>query len=650
MSHGTFRQKMHYRFDTFMAKGGRSIFIALVLAFTGSVVVFGAIRGIINMFVPKGAEREGGFLNQVYQAFNHLSDPGTMAYDIDSSGWFKLTAIISGMVGVVIFSALIAFITTALDQKLAQLKKGHSKVIEDDHSLILGWNERVAEILRELFLANESEDDPCVVILSEHEKEFMDDYLNVTLPDTMNTRIVTRSGAISSLAQLDVVSVNTCRSAIVLASANQGASDEEMAASDTKVIKTVLALAAAREEGKELNIVAEIFEERNRKIVENIAPGEVITVDTNEILAKILVQTSRSVGLSVVYGEILSFDGCEMYFHSDDWGDISFGELAYRWPDGIPMGLRHGDGTMTINPDPSVAVKSDDDVLILAEDDSTIEYRSEAVERPRDIPLVDRRHDLGIERELIIGWTPKIEIILNEYADYLLDGSSVDIMLRAPDASVRGEIERIDRDLSGVDIRLLDEDPLTTEGLMAVEPFNYDNIIILSQAQENGDDERTDSETIVILLLLRRIFDANRDKVGKTKLITEVLDSENQPLVARAGVQDFIISNRFVSMLLAQISEDGDIKQVYDDLFEEDGSEIYLKSADLYFEQLPIEVSYADMIAIAQKREEVCLGVKLHEHEQNPDRNYGVKLIPEKDVRYTIGPEDALVVLAEDET
>jgi hypothetical protein len=223
-------------------------------------------------------------------------------------------------------------------------------------------------------------------------------------------------------------------------------------------------------------------------------------------------------------------------------------------------------------------------------------------------------------------------------------------MLRAPDASVRHEVEQIDRELSDVNIRLLDEDPLTTEGLIAIKPFEYDNIIILSQAQEDGDDERTDSETIVILLLLRRIFADHPDKVGKTKLITEVLDSENQPLVARAGVQDFIISNRFVSMLLAQISEDSDIKQVYDDLFEEDGSEIYLKPANLYFDQLPIEVTYADLIGIAQKRQEICLGVKLKQYEQDEDRNYGVKLIPEKDTSYTLGPEDALVVLAEDET
>ena len=37
----------------------------------------------------------------------------------------------------------------------------------------------------------------------------------------------------------------------------------------------------------------------------------------------------------------------------------------------------------------------------------------------------------------------------------------------------------------------------------------------------------------------------------ETKLITEVLESANRELVAHTGVDDFIISNRMVSMIFA---------------------------------------------------------------------------------------------------
>ena len=117
-----------------------------------------------------------------------------------------------------------------------------------------------------------------------------------------------------------------------------------------------------------------------------------------------------------------------------------------------------------------------------------------------------------------------------------------------------------------------------------------------------------------------------------------------------AGVHDFIISNRFISMLMAQVSEDKGIKQVYDDLFSEEGSEIYLKPAELYFDEFPVTVSFADVIAAAQLRQEICIGVKVKAHEKSIEENFGVKLNPSKDYEYVLEENDALVVVAEDET
>lgn len=661
MAGASWSQVFRYKFDNFMARGGSSIFMVLVVVFLGLWISLTVVRGVFVAALPNSVvvERHGDIdenelgtgakvLRGGWLTFLQLTDPGNMAQDIESSALYKVFAIISGIAGVILAGSLIAFITTALDQKIAELRKGHSRVVEEDHTLILGWNERIIEILRELVLANESEDNPCVVILSQQDKEFMDDYIALHLHDSLNTRIVTRSGAESSLVNLEIASVENCRSCIILATCGAGAPKEQKMRSDTVATKTILAVMASRE-SSELPIVAEIFHERNREIISQVSEL-VVAVDTDEILAKILVQTSRSVGLSVVYGEMLSFDGCELYFHGADWGDVSFGELAYRFPDGVPMGIRRASGDLLVNASIDTRLEEGDEILILAEDDSTIEYRSSPVARPRELTLAGGRLERTIERELLIGWTPKVETIIREYADYVLAGSSIDLMLREADDTVRDKISALDEELSGVTLRLVDADPLQTSDLLSVNPWEYDNIIILSQSSADGDDERVDSETIIILLMLRKIFDSRDDEDRKPRLITEVLDSENQELIARSGVNDFIISNRFVSMILAQISEDPDVKRVYDDLFEEDGSEIYLKPASLYFSDFPVEATYADMIHVAQQREEVCLGVKLIRHEQTMEENFGVKLIPEKTQSYTLGPDDTLVVLAEDET
>ena len=65
--------------------------------------------------------------------------------------------------------------------------------------------------------------------------------------------------------------------------------------------------------------------------------------------------------------------------------------------------------------------------------------------------------------------------------------------------------------------------------------------------------------------------------------------------------------------------------------------------------QISAQVSFADMIAIAQKRGEICIGVKIMQDENDKMKNNGVKLIPEKNTIFGLQPDDSLVVLAEDE-
>ncbi|MEO1034519.1 MAG: hypothetical protein AAFX44_03050 [Pseudomonadota bacterium] len=648
-------QRMRYRFDTFMARGGVSIFKMLTAVFIVALVVIGLARGALLYFAPELAQthEDIGFLGNVYLTFLELTDPGNMVQDLNSSVWYKALAVIAGLVGIVLLSALIAFITTALDQKLHELKRGRSKVIEDEHTLILGWNEqRIVEVLQELILANESEPDGCAVILADLDKEEIDDVLRLRVKDRKTTRIVTRSGDVASLANLDMVSIESAKSVIILADCDDTDGQSEKAASDAKAIQTVLATMGRAAHESEFSVVVEIFNPTYRDIVRSSFPENVVTVNTSDVLAKLLVQTSRSVGLSVVYNEILSFDGCEMYFYGADWGDIAFGDAAFRFPDGVPIGVRSADGIIHMNPPVDRSFEPDDEVLIIADDDSTIDFQQAPVATPTDLPLADRRHEQRVERELMIGWNFKSTCILREFSDYIIAGSKIDVLLKAPTDEQRREIEALDAEVDNIDVQLIEKDCLNLDDLMSLKPFTYDNIIIL--AGGDGDSQavdlsRADSENIVALLLLRRIFSQYPDESRDTKLITEILDSQNFDLVARAGVQDVIISNRLVSMMMAQISESRDIEKVYDDIFQEDGSEIYLKPASLYFDAFPVKVSFADLIALAQKRSEVCIGVKIKSQEHNKDVNNGVQLIPEKQTSYTLKADDSLIVVAEDE-
>jgi hypothetical protein len=647
--------KLRYRFDSFMAKGGGSIFKALTVVFVVTFLLIGALRGLLLLVSPEtSVQHEGiGFLGNLYITFLEITDPGNMAQDIYSGAAFKLFAVLAGIAGIVMLSALIAFITTALHQKIYELKRGRSKVVEEGHTLVLGWNEqRIIEILRELVLANESEKDACVVVLADKDKEEMDDVLRLRMKKTGTTRIVTRSGDVSAITNLDMVSLEACKSVIILANCEDTDHDELKASSDAKAIQTVLATMGNEIESDEFNVVVEIFNPTHREIIRSSFPDHVITVNTSDILAKLLVQTSRSVGLSVVYNEILSFDGCEMYFYDAEWANASFGEIAYRFPDGVPIGIRNADGEIFMNPACGRILEPTDEILIIADDDSTIELLEKPVAVPAEYPLSGIRQQQGVERELMVGWSFKSPAIIREFSDYIIDGSCIHVLLKRPTEKQIAEIQALDTELDGVDVSLLSKDCLSIDDLMSIRPFEYDNIIILAgntSGEAHVDAARVDSENIVALLLLRRIFSQYPIESQNTKLITEVLDSQNDALVAKAGVQDVIISNRLVSMIMAQIAESRDIEKVYDDIFQEDGSEIYLKPASLYFESFPANVSFADMMAIARQRGEICIGVKIKSLEPDKEQNNGVTLIPEKNTNFELAANDCLVVLAEDE-
>lgn len=617
-----------------------------------SGIAYGVVA-VARVLIEAGGElpeRGGGWARQLYIVWLQMTDPGNMAQDIESSPFLKLPAVMAGVLGIVVLSALIALITTALIERMESLRKGHSRVIEEEHTLIIGWEpQRVSEIIRELSVAKESEDNPSVVILADEPKVEMDDYLGLVLPDTLNTRIITRSGSTSSIHNIHVVSAETCKAVIVLASASEESSRDQKNQSDAQTIKTILALSSAcPPEENELNIVAEIFERDHYKIVQANCPHRIEIIDANEILAKILVQTSRSVGLSVAYSEILSFDGCEMYFYGADWNGVTFGAGQFHYPDGATLGIRKADGEILINPAVDRVLEEGDEVLILAQDDSTIRFESAPVTTPKEIPLKPGRVEQGVENELIIGWNRKGRIIVEEYSEYVKDGSSVDIILEHPTDDSRAEIQELNDRLGNLTVRLMEKDPLLEKTLLEANPASRDNIILLSGG-ENVDAEKADARTILILLLIRKALSEHPDETVDTRLITEVMDSANRSLIAETGVKDFIISNRFISMLLAQMSEELDIKEVYDQLFAEDGSEIYLKPASLYFQETPVEVTYADCMRIAQKRGEVCLGVKLKAEESNEDANFGVRLVPDKNTRYHLTARDCLIVLAEDE-
>ncbi len=657
-SRPTLRERFQYRFDNFMAGGARSIFFALVLLFCGALIFTGSLRLLVVRTTPpqvdaKGQVQEPSVRDDLWNSLIQILDPGAVTEDNNAPWYIKLVALITVLLGLVFFSAVIAFITTQLDIKLTNLKKGRSRVLESGHTLILGWGDRVLEIIRELIVANESEKDAAIVVLAEKEKEEMDDFFLEHVKERGNTRIITRTGVTSSLEALERVSVTESKAVIILPSANEGSTWEEKVASDSKTLKSALAVvAASRDDATKASIVTELFDRTNHELLKGLAPENITIIDTEDMLAKMIVQTSRSSGLSAVYGDLIGFEGCEFYFRAGPWRGLNFGELAFHLPDGIPLGYKDAGGNIHLRPDADHPIADDDQVILIAEDDSSIRLSARPICQARSFPAGSERLQKRTERELIIGWNTKAATIIEQYTDYILPGSEIDVVLPSVYTEGTAGLDEIRKRHPDHKINVRSANPLVARELSALRPETYNNVILLNKTED--DLEKVDSQSIRILLQLRALFRETQAKTGqpvRTQIISEVMDSQNLELLSRTGANDFVISSQMVSKIFAQVSQDPEVLRVYEELFEEEGSEFYLKPARLYFQPFPSEaLTFADLILAAQKRQEICIGYRLAQRGNSVQDHFGVVLNPKKTQAVAFSPEDQLIVLADDES
>jgi hypothetical protein len=635
-----------------MSKGGVSVFLALLSLFFGTFVVMTIVRYLSELLFPnRDAESSSELYWEVFVQLIGLRDTGDNANLAT-----KIIGVITIFLGLVLFSSLVAFITQEFESRLQILRQGQSPVIEENHTLILGFTDRVIDIIQELVVGNESEPDAVVVILSKQEKEEMDNFLRNNLGELKTTRVVTRNGSITNLNELNKVGIKVAKSVIILNDAKTSDPDEVKTLADARVVKAVLAVLAGNEEDSLPSIVVELHSHQYRRLAENIAPGAVTTLNEADILARILVQTSRSVGLAAVYLNLVGFEGNEFYFYRPEkgWHSLNFGELPFHFSNGIAIGLRHANATLTIKPSKDYQLLESDEVIILAEDDSSIQFHSQPVVQPNNFNYGDccKTLERKPEKHLIIGWNGKTPITLSEYAKYLISGSEVNLVVQDLTSQVKAEFDIIAESYSDIKMDALQVNLDSVEQLLRLKPYEYNSISILAGRGENS--EEIDAKTLTILLELRQIFreyTAETKNQVTTELIAEIIDSQDTDLVIKAGVKDFILTNQFVSKILAQVSQEPSVMSIYEDLFSVDGSELYIKPISLYFSSKELgRLTFADCVKAAQERDELCLGVKISALAQNKNQNFGIDLVPSLDKPLNLTFDDALITLAEDET
>lgn len=120
-------------------------------------------------------------------------DSGTKGGDPADALPFRIVRFAATLVGIFIISMiLIGSISSGIDEKMDELKKGKSKVMESNHTLTLGWSEKVFSIIHEIIKANFNKK-TSIVILADKDKAEMEDEIRDKTEDFKTLRLFAES-------------------------------------------------------------------------------------------------------------------------------------------------------------------------------------------------------------------------------------------------------------------------------------------------------------------------------------------------------------------------------------------------------------------------------------------------------------------------
>jgi hypothetical protein len=635
--------RLRYWFDNVMSwsKAGRFF---LVFAMGMAALFLGAL--LLEVLAPD-AEPSASPSEALWWSWGRVADPGSGAGDTGTGA--RIAEVVTTLAGVFVFVLLIGFVATAIEEKMGELRKGHSQVVERDHTLICGFNDKVFKIIVELADANESKKDACIVILTERDKEEVMDAILARFggPKVKTTRIVVRRGSSYSVDDLGMVAATDARAVIVLAE------DGTETDGDVRVVKTTLALTRGTRSPLRGHVVAELHDRDHLGVLESVGRDKVETIIAGDFLNRLLVQTARQTGLARVYAELLSFDGDEFYFvpmpaslvgktFRDAWSTVHAGVVVGVLPRARRAGALH---TAELNPADDRVLAAGEELIVLMLDDS---IGLALGPMPHDASLPPRSREAPArapERILVVGYKSDLGAILEELDAYVAPGSEATVVTSLPPDDCRARLADTLTGLARLEVTIVQANATSRRQLEPICARGYDAQVVLPDESEVHSSDAIDARTLMTLLLLRDLA----PKGTRTRVISEIRNPNTKELASVAEVGDFVVSDEIVSSFLAQIAENRAIADVWADLCDADGSEIYLKPAWRYVG--PGErVSFADLLARARARGEIALGWKHAASQDDAAKAFGIVLNPkDKLAKVTIENDDRIIVIAETE-
>ncbi|MFJ3670303.1 NAD-binding lipoprotein [Streptomyces sp. NPDC090106] len=624
------RDRARYLFDRTLARSTAALLGWLAL---GCMTLVVPVSALLVWTDPRAPHSVAGRISAVWR-----TSAETMRLSgVTGAPLRMLLAAVLGLIALLCVSTVVGVITTGLGDRLAELRRGRSTVLEQGHTVVLGWSDQVFTVVAELFAARDGKGRHVVTVLADRDSADMHTELTTALGIADASRLVCRTGAPTDPEALALVTPGAARSVLILPR------DDEDA--DARVIRTLLALRAllgtgsGDGTGSVPRLVATVRDGHHLRAARLAAgPGSTV-LEADRTTARLLVQSARQPGLPAALRDLLDFSGAEFHtLGSAGWADRTYDELVLSFEDACVVGILRADGTPLLTPPPHTVLRPGDRLVTVAHDDepaAATDCRGH-IDAPALAPAGERT--AGPARTLMLGWNRRAPFVVDLLRQTSRPGSVLDVVTD-PDTDPPAHLARSD---TGGRLRVSHRtgDPTRFATLRALHPSRYDSVIVLRD--ENAPaPAQPDDKTLLTLLMLK----AHEEEAGRRiHVVAELHDHRSRPLAPLGAASDVVVRGELTALLMTQISHDPALGAVFEEIFTARGGALALRPATDYVRP-GLEASFATVTAAALARGEAAIGYRTHDPSAGP-LPPAVRLCPGQSRRRSWSDQDEILVLA----
>jgi len=605
-------KKIKYLLDNIISKGVASLMILLVFITLFFALIVGSFAHLI---------REDGvdYFTTLWYTFNHIVDPGYLFGQGDESILFLALMTISTFWGILVYSLIISFVSSALFAKLKELQTGRSVVYEKNHTVILDFNATVPTILKELLEVHKNDRKYPVVILSDKSPEEVFQQIYQVLPKQNAIKIIVRTGSIYLKEDLEMVQVGSASSVMITT------------LFDVMTIKILLALKQTSfyHHDNHSHVVCLIQDAKNLDMAKELGGKHLELIYTSELKSKILARSTIHPGLSNIYKNIFSFKDEEIYFLQDErFIGKSIGTLSLSVNDASVLGIFKNNKPY-INPPKEMLFEPEDQLIVVASEKNNYTLIND---QPIDItPYFNNKPYVFSSRNILtIGFNESTVLVVKDMEQYV--GKNSTLTMLVPNERNRQEIVTKFEPKNYVQFKTYVGETYARKNLEILDLESFDTVAIFANQDVTHDD--ADAETLITLLHLHNL---TKSLTIRPSIVIEIEETKNVDALAYVNVDDFLVSNLIVSKIMVQIAENRHTNQVIQELTSDLGNEFHLKRANGYLKE-GITYRMIDIQKAVLKKNQLFMGYKKFGH--------SIVLNPDKLHEETFGPNDRFIVIA----